>query len=179
MLSDAIAFATRAHEDQRRKDSGLPYVTHPMEVLVLLSRHGIRDEAVLAAAVLHDVLEDCGVPPTEMTARFGEAVTAIVMALTKPPGLEAGERKRRALEQLRAGPPGSRAVKMADRLSNLLDMATITWPRDKKAAYLREAEEIAAIGGDELPSLAQELRRVAALEGARLGFPEARGVGAP
>jgi len=169
MLSDAIAFAVGAHANQTRKDSGLPYVTHPLEAMVLLIRHGVRDEAVLAAAVLHDVLEDCGVGAAAMATRFGTRVTEIVASLSKPPGLAADERKRRALEQLRAGPAGARSVKMADRLSNLLDMATITWTAEKKAAYLREADEIAAIGASELPALADELRRAAARNRETLG----------
>jgi guanosine-3',5'-bis(diphosphate) 3'-pyrophosphohydrolase len=168
MLSDAIAFAADAHKGQTRKDSGLPYVTHPLEVMVLLIRHGVRDEALLSAAVLHDVVEDCGISVAEMTERFGAAVTDIVTALSKAPGLPAAERKQRALEQLRSGPPGAKTVKMADRLSNLLDMERISWSTEKKSAYLREADEIAAIGQGELPALADELRRVAAAQRVRI-----------
>jgi guanosine-3',5'-bis(diphosphate) 3'-pyrophosphohydrolase len=168
MLSDAIAFAAEAHEGQTRKDSGLPYVTHPVEVMVLLIRHGVRDEAILSAAVLHDVVEDCGISVAEMTERFGATVTEIVTALSKVPGLPDAERKRLALEQVRNGPPGTKTVKMADRLSNLLDMERISGSTEKKAAYLREADEIATIGQAELPALAAELRRVAAGQRARL-----------
>ena len=168
MLSDPIAFAADAHEGQTRKDSGLPYVTHPLEVMVLLIRHGVREEAILSAAVLHDVVEDCGISVAEMTERFGAPVTDIVTALSKVPGLPAAERKRRALEQLRSGPPGAKTVKMADRLSNLLDMERISWSPEKKSAYLHEADEIAAIGQAELPALADELRRVADAQRVRI-----------
>jgi guanosine-3',5'-bis(diphosphate) 3'-pyrophosphohydrolase len=162
MLSEAIAFATTAHEPQRRKGVGLPYVTHPLEAMNLLIRHGVTDETILAAAVLHDVVEDCDVPATEIERRFGSKVAAIVGAVTKTPGLSRAETKRLALEQLRRGPPGARSVKMADRLSNLLDLEVMAWAAEKNRAYLDEAELIAALGESELPALAARLREVAA-----------------
>jgi len=161
MLSAAIAFATKAHEGQVRRGSGLPYITHPLEVMVLLFRHGVLDEATLVAAVLHDVVEDCDVPATEIAKRFGLPVAEIVEALTKPEGGAEADRKRRALELVRRGPAEARVVKLADRLSNLLDLEDLGWPPERKLAYRREALEIAEIGAKDHPDLAEVLRRVA------------------
>ena len=164
MLNKAIAFATASHIDQNRKNSGLPYITHPLEVMVLLIRQGVRDEETLAAAVLHDVVEDCEVSTATIVQEFGATVAGIVAALTKAPGLPDEERKRGALDQLRRGPKGAKSVKMADRLSNIIDLETINWSAEKKSAYLREADEIAEIGALELPSLGDELRRVSSMK---------------
>lgn len=171
MLTEAITFATSAHEGQARKGSGLPYVTHPLEVMVILIRHGVRDEDTLAAGVLHDVVEDCEVASAEIARRFGATVAEIVSALTKRADLSDAGRKQHALVQLREGPPGARIVKMADRLSNILDLQVTNWSAEKQRAYLSEAEVIADIGAQDLPSLCEQLRQVAAKQRAALAVP--------
>ena len=59
ILSKAITIATRAHRDQVRKQSALPYIVHPLEVMNTLVQYGYWDQTLLSAAVLHDVIEDC------------------------------------------------------------------------------------------------------------------------
>ena len=163
VLSAAVQFAAEAHErkKQRRKGSDLPYIVHPLEVMTILRRHGETDEATLAAAVLHDVVEDCDVPIDEVRARFGERVAAIVAAVTKPPDLPKAEQKRAARELLVAGPAAARRVKMADRLSNLLDLDALGWTDAWKAEYRAEALDIAALGDAAHPELAAALREEA------------------
>jgi guanosine-3',5'-bis(diphosphate) 3'-pyrophosphohydrolase len=160
VLSEALQFAAAAHErmKQKRKGSDLPYIVHPVEVMTILRRHGERDEPTLAAALLHDVVEDCRVPIDEIRARFGERVASIVEAVTKPHDLPKPEQKRVARELLLAGPPAARVVKMADRLSNLLDLDELAWTDEKKAEYRAEALDIAAIGEAAHPGLAAALR---------------------
>ena len=58
MIDKAITFATKAHEGQFRKGTKLPYIVHPLEVGVIVSRM-TQDKEVIAAAILHDTLEDC------------------------------------------------------------------------------------------------------------------------
>src|SRR5687768_6801855 len=100
-----------------RKSSTLPYVVHPLEAMQILIRHGVRDETTLAAAVLHDVVEDCeGVTRADLEHRFGGHVAETVMALTKPAAKDGVDVKAEALEQVRRGPASARMVKMADRL---------------------------------------------------------------
>lgn len=82
MLNKAIDIAHRAHEGQKRKYSGLPYIVHPLEVLTTLIQNGVTDQTILSAAVLHDVLEDCEGYKKEIKALSG-AVYYIVKALTK------------------------------------------------------------------------------------------------
>jgi (p)ppGpp synthase/HD superfamily hydrolase len=147
----------------------LPYILHPLEAMNILARHGVRDVEVLAAAVLHDVVEDCDVDIGDVQERFHRRVAEIVSALTKDPSAPATGRTREALERVRRGPPGARAVKMADRLSNVRDLESIGWTPEKAAAYLREALEIADAGAEELPSLAAVLRRAVDEKRALLG----------
>ena len=59
MINKAIAFAVKAHEGQPRKGTEIPYIFHPLEVGMIVSRI-TDDEEVIAAAVLHDTVEDCG-----------------------------------------------------------------------------------------------------------------------
>jgi (p)ppGpp synthase/HD superfamily hydrolase len=167
VLTDAILFAADKHRHQTRKNSSLPYVVHPLEVMHILIRHGVRDEATLAAAVLHDVVEDCGVSATEVEQRFGRPVAELVAALTKPPkkkGTDEKQAKAQALEQVRRGPEAARIVKMADRLSNLRDLDALDWHPSWKADYRDEAEAIARLGQDALPSLADELLHMVAAQ---------------
>jgi GTP diphosphokinase / guanosine-3',5'-bis(diphosphate) 3'-diphosphatase len=158
VLTDAIRFAVGAHEGQKRKGSGLPYIVHPLEVMQILLRHGVDDEETLVAAVLHDAVEDTDVTIEAIRERYGERVAAIVAALTKPREGSKAEQKRVAGELLKAGPPAARVVKMADRLSNLRDLDRLAWTAERKTEYRREALEFARVGETAHAALAAALR---------------------
>lgn len=79
----AVEFAVVKHNGQFRKGSGAePYVVHPIGVAKLLAMYGLDNEAIIAAALLHDVMEDCGVTYEELTKEFGQAVANAVRELT-------------------------------------------------------------------------------------------------
>lgn len=82
LVEEAKAFATLCHEGQKRKLSGLPYIVHPIEVSEIIATI-TDDENVIAAGLLHDVIEDCGVDPAEIKKRFGTRVYALVMSETE------------------------------------------------------------------------------------------------
>jgi guanosine-3',5'-bis(diphosphate) 3'-pyrophosphohydrolase len=83
-LEQAIILATEAHAGQIRKQSGIPYITHPLAVMGILVHHGVTDEDVLAAAVLHDVVEDCeGYGFSVLALKFGANIASMVDRLTK------------------------------------------------------------------------------------------------
>jgi (p)ppGpp synthase/HD superfamily hydrolase len=118
----ALIYATRLHADQRRKISGVPYITHLLSVAALvLEVGGNEDEAI--AALLHDSIEDQGGKPTreDVRQRFGDTVVAIIDGCTewdslpKPPWQE---RKNRYLENLRHASASVRRVSLADKLHN-------------------------------------------------------------
>ena len=121
----AAAFAAYAHDGQTRKGSALPYLIHPMEAAAIAATM-TNDPDVLAAAVLHDVVEDCGVEETELRARFGRRVARLVMAESEQKEQDARaswqKRKLRAVNRLRAAPREEMILALADKLSNLRAM---------------------------------------------------------
>ncbi len=121
LIQRALAFAARKHTSTR-KGSDIPYITHPAQVAIILARHGYEDH-VLAAAILHDVLEDTDSSPGEVRGLFGEKVLQLVQELTEPqfkPKEETWERRKAAkLEQLLGASPEALAICAADRLHNV------------------------------------------------------------
>ena len=79
MIEEAAAFAERVHRGTFRKGTAIPYIVHPMETAVIVS--GFTDEEeMIAAALLHDVVEDAGVTGEELEERFGRRVKELVLA---------------------------------------------------------------------------------------------------
>jgi (p)ppGpp synthase/HD superfamily hydrolase len=125
-LADALAFALRAHGDQKRKGSDVPYVSHLLSVAGLVLEAG-GDVAQAAAALLHDTLEDGeGVDVERLRREFGAEVADIVVACsdvlpgdTRERKSPWGDRKRRYLAQLASAPPRARLVAACDKLHNL------------------------------------------------------------
>lgn len=120
-LDDALSFAADAFRYRERKGSGVPYLTHLLQVMVHVAEHG-GDEDQMVAALLHDYLEDVvGASETLLRERFGERVAAIVLALSdstvqpKPPWLE---RKRAFIARATLMSPDAKLVCAADKLHN-------------------------------------------------------------
>ena len=120
-LMRGIATASRAHDGHYRKGSGLPYISHPMSVM-LIAASVTNDEDVLLAALFHDILED--VPENysraEMKDEFGPRVVEIVDGVTKDSSLPSWQERADAyLEQLSHGSEESLIVAAADKFHNL------------------------------------------------------------
>ena len=97
LTGDALAFAALRHEGQTRDTADVPFVTHPVEVACLLHETGYSD-GVVAAGVLHDVLEDTDVERAELEARFGAEVASLVAAVTDDPSIEDHTERKAAPE---------------------------------------------------------------------------------
>lgn len=126
LAREAYEFASEAHTGQERKGDGTPYITHPVEVARLLDAEGGADDELLAAALLHDVVEDTDHSLAEIKERFGPAVGALVAAMTEDKSVEPYEaRKDRHRDEVEAA--GERAVRIyaADKLANLRDMRAL------------------------------------------------------
>ncbi|OFM86300.1 guanosine polyphosphate pyrophosphohydrolase [Corynebacterium sp. HMSC063A05] len=120
-LMRGIATASRAHDGHYRKGSGVPYISHPMAVM-LIAASVTNDEDVLLAALFHDILED--VPENysraEMEDEFGPRVATIVDGVTKNSSLPSWQERADAyLEQLSRGSAESIIVAAADKFHNL------------------------------------------------------------
>ncbi len=139
-LQNAIAFAARAHRHQVRKDDLTPYVSHVFRVCLTL-RHvfGIADNAVLAAAVLHDTIEDTTTDFDDIEEQFGSEIAGWVRVLSKDKRLPHDEREQQYMSDLAAAPWQAQACKLADIYDNLTD-SVHTRP-DLQARTKRKAHE--------------------------------------
>lgn len=82
LYENAIIFSTIRHVGQKRKYSGVPYICHPLEVSSSMYKGGCRDENLLAAAVLHDVLEDTNTTYEELVKHFNKTIADLVLEVT-------------------------------------------------------------------------------------------------
>src|ERR671917_1786784 len=98
LTRDALAFADQLHAGQTRDLDDLPFVTHPVEVACLLHEAGYHDE-VVAAGVLHDVLEDTDAERSDLESRFGTRVAELVEAVTDDPTIEDDAERKAALRR--------------------------------------------------------------------------------
>ena len=147
LVLQALAFAADKHRDQRRKDAAAsPYINHPIALANVLVREGdVADPAVLAAALLHDTVEDTQTTPAELKAAFGPAVAAIVEEVTDDKSLPKAERKRLQVEHAATMSRGAKLVKLADKICNLRDMADhppAKWDLVRRREYFEWAKAV-------------------------------------
>ncbi len=124
IVKRALMFATLAHGDQKRKYTGEMYIVHPIEVMEIV-KSVPHDDAMLAAALLHDVVEDTEVSIEEVTEAFGQDIADLVSDLTDVSKPEDGNRKfRKAMDRDHSAQSSARAqtVKLADLISNSSDI---------------------------------------------------------
>ncbi|CAM2005745.1 HD domain-containing protein [Acanthopleuribacter pedis] len=123
-LLRAVYFASQKHRDQRRKDpAASPYINHPVEVAYILwFEGGVRDEAVLVGAVLHDTVEDTDTSLEEVARVFGETVCGYVDEVSDDTSLSRKERKAAQLEHAAHISQGARLIKLGDKISNVRDI---------------------------------------------------------
>jgi protein-tyrosine phosphatase len=115
----ALEFAARAHRQQLRKGTDLPYITHPVEVAWLLWQSG-ADEEVVAAALLHDTVEDTATTLEAVREEFGPRVAGLVAAVSEPDKKASWEaRKQHTIDHLRTAPMDVKLLACADKISNL------------------------------------------------------------
>src|SRR5215217_3884724 len=122
VLFDAVGFASRAHRHQVRKDRETPYVSHVFRVCLVV-RHvfGFDDPRMLAAAILHDTIEDTATDCDDLIERFGPEVAGWVAALTKDMRLPHDEREDAYRKGLAEADWQVKALKLADIYDNLGD----------------------------------------------------------
>lgn len=163
-LAEAISFAARAHQGHLRKDGETPYVAHPMRVLtVLATEFGVTDPDLLAAAVLHDVLEDTRTDHDDLSERFGRRVADYVAALSKDKRLPEDVREQEYLQQLIAAPLEVKLCKLGDVYDNLADSDSLADAAREK--HVNKARELVSRFSPDLPA---EWRHVLSLVNARI-----------
>jgi (p)ppGpp synthase/HD superfamily hydrolase len=118
----AVFFASAMHAGQRRRIDGAPFIEHPLEVAALLYNAGEPDH-VVAAGALHDVLEKTDATPSELTRRFGPAVTELVVAVSENPGIRGFHARKAALRRgAAAAGDAALVVFAADKVSKVREL---------------------------------------------------------
>lgn len=157
LTNKAIAFAMKAHEGQTRKVSGLPYIVHPIDVFSNVKKYkeSHNQDAICAAAVLHDTREDCGVTYEQLFHEFGCMVAGLVEEVTtnKNECSEIGKTNymnKRMVEMSSYG----LILKLSDNLANLGDN-----PNEKAVKRIRENHNYVLANRSRLSATHKELLR--------------------
>ena len=154
----ALHFAADKHRDQKRKDvDASPYINHPIYVAQILADiGGVDDLGVLAAAVLHDTVEDTEAESADIEREFGARIARIVGEVTDDKSLSKSERKRLQIEHARHMSEEGALVKVADKIANVRDVASnppADWDAARRKDYLDWAEKVVAKCKPECPEL--------------------------
>lgn len=131
----ALAFAVRCHSGHWRQSDGRPFINHPLEVARLLRDAGCS-EVVVAAGLLHDVVEDANVTVAELSTRFGEDVAALVQGITDDSCIESYRQRKQTLrDQVRFVGGDVALLFAAEEIAEVRE-----WPKDieREQARLRE-----------------------------------------
>jgi len=158
LIIDALAFAADKHRDQRRKDKDAsPYINHPVTLAhVLAFEGGITDPIALAGALLHDTVEDTETTYEELVSRFGTEIADVVMEVTDDKSLPKATRKELQVEHAPHMSTAGRLVKIADKISNLRDVATsppADWSQERCRKYADWAKRVVDALGPVSPEL--------------------------
>jgi (p)ppGpp synthase/HD superfamily hydrolase len=119
IITQAIELAAAAHDKQYRKSTNIPYISHPFAVGILLLQAGCREE-VVAAGILHDVIEDTETTFSQLEDLFGTEVAEIVRGCSEPDKSKSWEeRKEHTIDYLKTASYDVKLVACADKLHNL------------------------------------------------------------
>jgi guanosine-3',5'-bis(diphosphate) 3'-pyrophosphohydrolase len=147
LILEATAFAARKHRDQRRKDKEeSPYVNHPIALANVLWNEGaVYEPIVIAAALLHDTIEDTRTEPAELVAVFGEEVAAIVAEVTDDKTLSPATRKELQIQHAPHLSRAAKLVKLADKICNVREVDSTPpadWSLHRRQEYFDWAKAV-------------------------------------
>jgi guanosine-3',5'-bis(diphosphate) 3'-pyrophosphohydrolase len=142
----AAAFAAEKHRNQRRKDAeGSPYINHPIQLAYILVQARVEDPIVLAAALLHDTIEDTETTQDEIEIVFGHEISNIVGECTDDKNLAKAERKQAQVDHAATISPRAKLVKLADKIANVSDIIGAPpagWSLERKREYFDWAKRV-------------------------------------
>ena len=147
LILKATHFAAQKHREQRRKDEyASPYIIHPISVALAIAQiGGVDDPEILAAALLHDTIEDTDTTSEELEEQFGEQVCKYVLEVSDDKNLPKAERKKRQIEYAKTLSKGAALIKLGDKISNVTDVINnppSDWDINRRKAYLDWAEAV-------------------------------------
>lgn len=118
LIEQATRIAVVAHKDQVRKSDGSPYVVHPIMCAMMLAKYDFPEE-VVAAALVHDVLEDTPVTEEKLRCELGDVVVDIVCAVSEDKSLAWRARKQTYVDTVQNASESAKAVSLADKIHNM------------------------------------------------------------
>lgn len=148
LILKAASFAAEKHRTcEPRKDAeATPYINHPLDVArILADEGGVDDPEVIAAALLHDTIEDTDTTADELRGLFGERITELVLEVSDNKNLDKDVRKRHQIESAPHKSPGAALIKLADKTSNVRDVGSrpaVGWDEDRRKKYLEWAQRV-------------------------------------
>jgi (p)ppGpp synthase/HD superfamily hydrolase len=160
IIFEAAAFAARAHQNHFRKDKTTPYFSHPVRVcLVVRQLFGFDDPHMLAAALLHDTIEDTTTDCDDIFERFGPEVAKWVAALSKDTRLTHDPREAEYVKTLAAADWQVKVIKLADLYDNLGDSKGLS-SNQQRATVQKAHLYLKAIRQDLPPEASKALKLV-------------------
>jgi (p)ppGpp synthase/HD superfamily hydrolase len=171
-LFKAIEFATKAHTDQFRKDTKIPYIIHPLGVAKILIESGSSEEIVIAG-LLHDTVEDTEVTLDQVESEFGKVVARLVEGASEPNKSDTWDnRKKHTIDYLQDAPMNVVLVTFADKLDNMRAIRSdydnlgdevfvrFNEPKDKQRWYFESLAKVFSkrIADEPLASLLKEFK---------------------
>lgn len=137
----AIYYATKAHQGQKRKQENIDMIFHPFTVGMILQRNGC-DEDIVAAGILHDVVEDTKYTFEDIEKEFGKKIRNYVYDASEPDKtLPWIERKEHTIRQIKNAPLGSKLIVACDKINNLEDSLSNIEKYGKDDVLSRNPEE--------------------------------------
>jgi guanosine-3',5'-bis(diphosphate) 3'-pyrophosphohydrolase len=142
----AAAFAAEKHRNGRRKDAeASPYINHPIQLAYILVQADIEDPVVLAAALLHDTIEDTNTTHDEIEIVFGHEIANIVAECSDDKTLTKVQRKQAQIDKAAKISQKAKLVKIADKIANVSDIdgaPPAGWSLERKRGYFDWAKQV-------------------------------------
>jgi guanosine-3',5'-bis(diphosphate) 3'-pyrophosphohydrolase len=173
----AAEFAADKHREEKRKgQTGRPYIGHCIEVAELIANDGKVDDAtVLAAALLHDTVEDTKTTRTELVEKFGAEIDAFVAEVTDDKSLEKDDRKEMQVQHAPHLSYGAKLIKLADKISNVREIGADPpkgWDKKRRREYFEWATRVVMAMGSVNQPLEEMFARTVEQSSLTLDSPE-------
>ena len=158
LVIEAAAFAADKHRKCRRKDiDSTPYINHPLSLAkILIAEAGIDDPVVIAAALLHDTIEDTETTEDELRAAFGSEVSQVVAEVTDNKKFSKDTRKLLQIQHAAHISNRAKLVKLSDKIANLRDIRILppqNWDESRKREYLNWSSQVVEAARGASPKL--------------------------
>lgn len=171
LILKAASFAAEKHRGQLRKDAeSTAYINHPLEVARIVVEEGREsDPEIIAAALLHDTIEDTETTESELAELFGTRVASLVAEVTDDKSLPKADRKWLQVVNAQKKAPGAALIKTADKIANVRDLIyrpPQAWSTAKKIEYLDWATSV--VGGLEVKTSLIDVFKTAIIEARKI-----------